>query len=300
MSLTKTDAAELMKKFAGEINHKSLIKASNGVFIAVTADEHFVCVSTECTNFVQSLQSIKEQTIDGMYYKLCEMNSTNAERARRGVRWIQPAAVGSDKAHTIYGLPTADELINLAKQKIKPIIAPVRGQEKQFREFLDQVTWTIIRNSYREDGYSVDAGLLQNEDQIVAALMLGYTQLTLDCAAKVNKDIQDMNDQQVAEKYAALPEDFRDKLEKSYLEQNFKTEETKLKYTIEKLQRIALTYAEVIVYAKYIHARYLQNTPWSVDFVVSVFDSGIKLTPHANYLIMNELDRMGARIREIV
>lgn len=300
MSLTKIEVAELMKEFAGEINYKSLIKAHNGVFIAVTVDDHFVCVSTEHTNFVKSLQAIKEQTIDGVNYKLCELNSINAERARRGVRWITPAAVGTDKAYTIYGLPTAEELINLAKQKIKPVIAPVRGQEKQFREFLDQVTWTIIRNAYREDGYSVDAGLLQNEDEIVAALMLGYTQLTLDCAAKVNKDIQTMDDEQVAEKYAALPEDFRDKLEQSYLEQNFKTEETKIKYTIDKLQRIALTYAEVIVYAKYIHARYLQTTPWPVDFVVSVVDSGIKLTPHAHYLIMNELDRMGARVREIV
>lgn len=298
MSLSKSRAEELIKEFAGEL--KGDIVQADSLFMAINAENKLVCISETTNRLIESLQAEKEQVVNGIQCKLCTLTNMNAELVRRNVKWAAPSASGQSPTQTVSIECSVKELETLVKQGVKPVFSPTAGVEKNYRGFLDQITWLVVQNCYKK-GYSADAGILKTEEEVVGALVLGYSQLTLDCGSKVNEEIAGLSSEEVAQKYAALPEDFRSKLEKSYLDQKFKANDgSKIKFEMPELKRIALTYAEVIVYARYVHNTYLNNTPWPVDFVVALQGSSTELTVPAEFLILNELERLGARTKAIV
>mgnify|MGYP003586188939 CR=1 FL=1 len=293
MSLSKNRAEEIIKSLVAEFNGV-LVSAGEGMFIALDVDQ-LVCISADSNRLISSLQANKEQISDGIICKVCDLNNINAELVRRNIKWTTPSAVGNAKSKIVAVDESAKELESMSKQGIKPVFAPQNPQEKNYRGFLDQLTWKVVQAGYK-NGYAASAGLLQTEEEIVAALVLGYSQLTLDCTTKINIDTVGLSTEQLDEKYAALPEDFRSKLEASYLEKKFKTADgNKIKFELADLKRIALTYAEVIVYARYVYSTYLNNTPWPVDFVIAMNTAKVPLTEQASYLVLNELERLGVR-----
>ena len=298
MSLSKNRAEELIKGFAGEL--KGEIVQVDSLFLAINTDDKLACISETTNRLMESLQAEQEQVVDGVHCKLCVLTNMNAELVRRNVRWAAPSAAGQAPTQTVSTDCDVKQLEALIKQGIKPMFVPNADVEKNYRGFLDKITWWTVQNGYKK-GYSADAGVLKTEEEVVGALVLGYSQLKLDCGSKVNEEIANLSSEEVAQKYAALPEDFRSKLESSYLDQKFKAADgSKIKFEMPELKRIALTYVEVIVYARYVHNTYLNNTPWPVDFVVALQGSKTVLTAPAEFLILNELERLGARTKAIM
>lgn len=300
MSLSKNMAESIVKEFAGQLGGHSLTQVAEQMFIGMTKNDKLVCVSAAGNRLINSLQAEQEQTADGVVCKICALTGMNAELLRRNVKWAAPSAAADKKLQLVSGEISGQQLEQFAQQGIKPIFIMQTMDEKNYRGFLDKLTWLVVQNGYQK-GYGADAGPLNTEEEIVGALVLGYSRITLDASSKVNLEIENLSTAQVEEKYAALPDDFRSKLEASYLEQKFKNADGgKIQFEGSDLKRIALTYVEIIVYAKYVHNTYFKNTPWPIDFVLSLQGAPLKLTTQARYLIVNELERLGARVHELL
>ena len=88
-------------------------------------------------------------------------------------------------------------------------------------EAVDTATWGVLELGYKE-GYGANAAGLKTEEEIVKALLYGYSMIGFDCSDKIDSKIEAMTAEEVAAKYNQLPEEFRDALKGSYLEADFK------------------------------------------------------------------------------
>ena len=166
--------------------------------------------------------------------------------------------------------------------------------KRNFLEAVDAATWGVFETGYKE-GYGANAEGLKSEEDIVKALLYGYSMIGLDCSDKINLQIEKMSDAEVEKRYNDFPQEFRDAMQGSYLEANFQVGSEVIHFEPEQLRRIVLEYGEAIMHAQFIYNSYLKNTPWEIDFELLISKEGKLLSPQEHYLIANELQRNGIK-----
>ena len=310
MTIKKERILEIMKKFTGcEIYPNSFVEVQD-CFLAITNRGDYkklVCVTVQKSPLFSALQAERQQAQAGVDCKVAELNGANAEIVRRLIPWAAPSACGRSSLSLglgdRLGLITPGHLQAISGKGIKPVLAQQSVREctltnRNFRGVLDAATWGVLQAGY-QGGYGADGDHLKTEDEIAGVLMLGYSMITLDCSEKIDNSIEALTDAQVAEKYQALTKDFRENIEKYYLEQEFSLGEFTINYTLEQLQRIVLTYSEAIVFASYIYRTYLKRTPWPIDFELSIDETLTVTSPQAHFLVANELERQEVKLTSL-
>ena len=172
--------------------------------------------------------------------------------------------------------------------------AVIRRFVKWAAPSVDAATWGVFETGYKE-GYGANAEGLKSEEDIVKALLYGYSMIGLDCSDKINLQIEKMSDAEVEKRYNDFPQEFRDAMQGSYLEANFQVGSEVIHFEPEQLRRIVLEYGEAIMHAQFIYNSYLKNTPWEIDFELLISKEGKLLSPQEHYLIANELQRNGIK-----
>lgn len=310
MGLNKERALDMMKKFTGcDIYPQSLTQVGSA-FVALTNRSDYkklVCVSEGVSPLAKELKAERESTQKGITCKVAALTGENAQTIRRHISWCAPSAVGREQMSIglgdRLGLATPAHCAVASKYTVKPVLAQQSVREcnltaRNFRNVLDCATWGVLQAGY-QGGYGADGDQLKNADEIAGVLALGYSMITLDCSEKIDKSIADMSDAQVTEKYQALPETFRTAIETSYLDKEFSVGEFTITYNIEQLRRIVLTYAEALVFATYIYKTYLKNTPWPIDFELSIDETATVTTPQDHFLVANELKRQEVELTSV-
>ena len=79
---------------------------------------------------------------------------------------------------------------------------------------------------------------MKSEEDIVKALLYGYSMIGLDCSDKINLQIEKMSDAEVEKRYNDFPQEFRDAMQGSYLEANFQVGSEVIHFEPEQLRRI--------------------------------------------------------------
>lgn len=187
-----------------------------------------------------------------------------------------------------------------AKKQVKPVLAEYSAADsvllkRNFLEAVDAATWGVFETGYKE-GYGANAEGLKSEEDIVKALLYGYSIDWPGTAAnKINLQIEKMSDAEVEKRYNDFPQEFRDAMQGSYLEANFQVGSEVIHFEPEQLRRIVLEYGEAIMHAQFIYNSYLKNTPWEIDFELLISKEGKLLSPQEHYLIANELQRNGIK-----
>lgn len=298
--MTLEHAKNIMKKFTGsDIYEKSLTAIENG-YIAITNKPGYkklVCITEGSSSLAEALKVARQQNLEKMDCKLAELNSANAEVIRRFISWTAPSACGQSGMSIglgdRLGLATPGHVRVVEGKDIKPVFAQQSVREcvltnRTFRNVLDCATWGVLETGYQK-GYGADGDHLKSEDEIAGVLALGFSMITLDCSEKIDKNINKMSLAEVEAKYNELPEAFRTTIEDNYLNKDFAIGEFKITYTAEQLKRIILTYAQAILFAKYIYHTYLQATPWPIDFELSIDETETITTPQDHFFVVNEL-----------
>ena len=163
---------------------------------------------------------------------------------------------------------------------------------------MDTATWGILENGYKE-GYGANAAGLKAEEDIVKALLYGYSMIGFDCSDKIDLSLEKLSDEEIEKRYNGLNDAFREALAASYLNVEFKVGANTVKFTDKELRRIVLEYGEAIMHVQFIYNSYLKNTPWDIDFELSLSKPGKMLTPQEHYLIANELQRNNIKLASI-
>ncbi|HIU64973.1 MAG TPA: hypothetical protein IAB06_08085 [Candidatus Avacidaminococcus intestinavium] len=253
-------------------------------------------------NFFKTEREFKE---GALFIKVLELNANNAALVRRFVNWAGPVAL-ERKSMTIgfcdwFSNSTKSLLPLLAKQNIRPLLAEVTKKAsvtsgQNFLEIMDAVTWSVLENGY-QDGYGAAALDLNEEEDIVKVLLYGYSMIGFDCSDKINYEIDSMSEEMVAKEYLQLPVEFREAMEESYVDGILKLSNGHiLNYAADNLRRIVLKYGEFIMRVQSLYNSYLLNTPWEINFALSMVAAGKSLTLEEHYLVGHELIRNKVKI----
>ncbi len=235
---------------------------------------------------------------------IMSLNPHNAAFVRRVVKWSNPSACGNKGVSVGFSdwLGISDTgLVNFfAKKQIKPVLVEYTTEDslaikRNFLEAVDTATWSVLAAGYKE-GYGANAAGLKTEDDIVKALLYGYSMIGLDCSEKINLEIEKMSDEAVEKRFAEFPMEFQAAMRASYLNVEFKVGEEIIKFTQSQLERAVLEYGEAIMYAQSIYNAYLKTTPWNIDFELNISKKGKCLTVQEHYLIANEFQRNGINL----
>ena len=190
-----------------------------------------------------------------------------------------------------------------AKRQLKPVLVDFTPEDsaaigRNFLEAVDTATWGVLEKGYKE-GYGANAAGLKSEEEIVKALLYGYSMIGFDCSDKIDLSIEKLSDEAVEKRFEQFNETFRAALHASYLNAEFKVGTSKITFTENQLHRIVLEYGEAIMHVQFIYNSYLKNTPWDIDFELDLSKPGKVLTPQEHYLIGNELQRNGIKLAAI-
>lgn len=242
---------------------------------------------------------VKNITVDVM-----ELNPNNAAVVRRYLKWTGPQAQGGKGISIAFsdwlGCAGAYAAVPFKLRQARPVLVDYAAAnadilKRNFLEAVDTATWGVLELGYKE-GYGANAAGLKTEEEIVKALLYGYSMIGFDCSDKIDSKIEAMTSEEVAEKYNQLPEEFRDALKGSYLEADFKAGGMVVHFEPEVLQRIVLEFGEAIMHIQYIYNTYLKNTPWEIDFELKLAKPDKLMTPQELYFISNELQRNGIKM----
>lgn len=310
MSLKELKAIEVMEQISeGTIIKPSLTQFPGGWLALVNTNQGKRLASVSSKDFAvaskwKSLKTIEEGKNQVF---LMELNSNNAAIIRHIISWARPTACGTEGMSIgITDSATLDipkEIKSFEGKQIKPVIVkyPESPNEKEPRNLLvaiDSATWGILESGYKEN-YGVIASGIKENDDIVKCLLYGYSMIGIDCTDKIDLSIEKLTDDEVEAKYNELEDSFREAMTKSYLENDFFLDNQTLHYTPRILRRAVLKYGEAIMFIQNIYTTYLNNTPWDIDFEVSLANKDEIVSPHEHFLIGFELTRNKIKVSSI-
>ncbi|MCD7974640.1 MAG: tagaturonate epimerase family protein [Phascolarctobacterium sp.] len=306
MTLEQTTARAAMKKAAGDVVDKSLSEIPGGwlALADIPEGKKLVCICDVASPLAQMWKVEKTVDVDGICVDIMPLNSNNAAVVRRFVKWAAPTACGS-KGITVgfsdwLGAAAAFATAPFASRRIKPVLVEYTAKDSEtlqrnFLEVVDTATWGVLEAGYK-GGYGALAAFLHTEEEIVKALLYGYSMIGIDCSEKIDLGIEKISDEEVEKRYNKFNEEFRQAIEVSYLDKEFKVGDSTLSFKPEELRRIVLEYGEAIMHIQFLYNSYLKNTPWEINFELTLLKEDKPLSPQEHYLIANELQRNGVKV----
>lgn len=310
MALKQVLAMTALAEGAGEVINKSVCEVPGGwlALVKTEAGKRLAFAAqgeSPLTAMWRDIESSKD--VKGVHIDVMALNANNAAVVRRFVKWAAPTACGSKGTSIGFSdwLGCADAFVSdlFVKRQLKPVLVDYTPEDsdalqRNFLEAVDTATWGVLEAGYKE-GYGANAAGLKSEEDIVKALLYGYSMIGFDCSEKINLGIEKLSDEAVEKRFEDFNEAFRAALHASYLNAEFKVGSSTVTFTENQLHRIVLEYGEAIMHIQFIYNSYLKNTPWDIDFELALSKPGKVLTPQEHYLIANELQRNNIKLAAI-
>ena len=295
---------EALEKAVGKVINSSAF--GEGFFALVQGSEglELVAAVQGSSPLEQRWQAKKSLEQDGLKIYLLNMNANNWALVRRYIKWTAPSACGAKGISIgIKAVENVDRgaLLGLCQNRmIKPVLAdaaPVALEKakKNFLNLTDEATQAVFTANWR-NGYGANASGLTTEEEIVKALLYGYSMVGFDPSGKIVSRNIKATDSSIEKKFSKFPQEFQDALKASYLGVEFQVGRHKISFSADEMHRIVLEFGEVIMHTQFIYNSYLKSTPWPIDFELDIHRPDRPLTPKEHYLIANELERNGVKI----
>ncbi len=310
MALKQAAAMAAIKEAAGEAINKSMYELAGGWLLLVPTDAgRRLAYAYQGETAVSKMWKgvIKSVSVNSVQVDVMELNANNAAVVRRFLKWTAPKACGTKGASVGFSdwLGAADAFAAglFSKRRLKPVLVDFTPEDsaalqRNFLEAVDTVTWGVLEAGYK-DGYGANAAGLKTEEDIVKALLYGYSMIGYDCSEKIDLTVEKLSDEAVEKRFSEFNDTFRAAVDASYLNAEFKTGTDKIAFAKTQLHRIILEFGEAIMHVQFIYNSYLKNTPWDIDFELLLSKPGRVLTPQEHYLIANELQRNGIKLAAI-
>lgn len=234
---------------------------------------------------------------------LFPLNPNNAALIRRLVSWAAPSSCGVNGISVAFsdwlGVVNS-QLPNLfARKQIKPVLTDFTPEfsaalQRNFLEAMDTATWSVLSSGYK-GGWAANATGLKTEEEIVKALLYGYSGIGVDCSDKIDRSIEGLSTEETEKRFGELDRDFKEAIDKSYLDAEFQVGDVKIKFEEKALHRMVLEFGQAIMFLQNMYKDYLDDTPWDLDFEVDLSHSDKPLTPQEHYFLANELKRAAVK-----
>ena len=298
--MEKAVAVELLKERFGTGLCESAVAGLPHGYIGMIQGEtgrKIICLTDGPCGLADKLVDFTEEQLGRGRLQIAPLSKENAALVRMFLKWTAPAACGV-KGLSVRSvvLPETGDLQAMQGKGVKPVwMRGLTNEAPQNDNLLDTATWLTLETGFHS-GYGLTAGALTEEMAVMDSLLAGFSLVSIDCSAKLDKSVVDMSEEMVLERYRQLPDVFQKALESSYLNQTFAVDGTTIEYTPVLLARTALLYKEALAYVQYLFGAYLTYTPWPIDLEVSFQTSSLALSSAEHFLLGNELKRLKVRL----
>ena len=231
------------------------------------------------------------------------LNPNNAALVRRLVGWAAPSSCGVSGISVAFSdflSVVNSQLPNLFVHKqIKPVLVDFTPEQsnllqRNFLEVMDAATWSVLSSGYK-GGWAANAAGLKTEEEIVKALLYGYSGIGVDCSDKIDRSVEELSVEESEKRFGELDKDFKEAIDKSYLDAEFQVGDVKVRFEEKALHRMVLEFGQAIMFLQNMYKDYLDDTPWDLDFEVDLSRCEKALTPQEHYFLANELKRAAVK-----
>ena len=304
----KRDFAEKLMGAKGTLVSSSFSVIPDG-YLGLTDDNgnrHLAVVCGEKSEWNKAWKGAEFETADEhkkIKIGLFPLNSNNAALVRRLVGWAAPSSCGVNGISVGFsdflGVVNS-RLPNLfAHKQIKPVLVDFTPEQsaalqRNFLEAMDAATWSVLSSGYK-GGWAANAAGLKTEEEIVKALLYGYSGIGVDCSEKVDRSVEELSVEESEKRFGELDKDFKEAIDKSYLDAEFQVGDVKVRFEEKALHRMVLEFGQAIMFLQNMYKDYLDDTPWDLDFEVDLSRCGKALTPQEQYFLANELKRAAVK-----
>ncbi|WP_422443690.1 tagaturonate epimerase family protein [Thermoanaerobacterium sp. DL9XJH110] len=257
-------------------------------------------IEKEASAITRDFEEESTFQINGKKVKLMPLNHRNAVALRKYFPFTAPVNFGK-KGMSVglgdrLGLASPGHLRIIKKTGVRPVLAQQSIREitltgRTFEDVLDAASWAVFQEGYRQ-GFAADGDHLKTEEEVRKALDLGFSMITLDCSEKIDNAVSALTQEEVDEKYNSLPQEYRQQMEKTYLDREFEAGDVRISFNRQTLQRLVLIYGGALSFTKHIFFDVVKPAGREVDFEVSIDETQTPTTPEAHYFVASELYRM--------
>ena len=159
---------------------------------------------------------------------------------------------------------------------------------------MDTATWSVLSSGYK-GGWAANAAGLKTEEEIVKALLYGYSGIGVDCSDKIDRSVEKLSVEESEKRFGELDRDFKEAIDKSYLDAQFQVGDVTITFEEKALHRMVLEFGQAIMFLQNMYKDYLDDTPWDLDFEVDLSRCDKALTPQEHYFLANELKRAAVK-----
>lgn len=234
-----------------------------------------------------------EFEVEGIACVAAPLTHANAEVLRKLFPFTAPVRVlGKDRSVGVgdrLGIAAFGHIRVFQEYDAYPILAQQSIRElnlthRTYEDVLDAASFAVYREGYRK-GFGADGDHLKKPEEVVMALKLGYTMITLDCSEHMHNEFASMPEGELAKRYVSRPE-----LEKKYIGKTFDVGEgVKVSFDEKSFKRMSMVYSEVIDFATSIYETYFADGTYDADFEVSIDETTTPTTPLEHFFVANEL-----------
>ena len=244
---------------------------------------------------------IKEK---GLSARICYLNHHNLNLLRKIFSYLNPSFCGlrtSFGTGDRLGIATPAHLQAFEGKEIFPILAQqsvreMSRTERNWQKVLDDAIWGCFETGY-EGPFGADADHVKKIEDLKEAADRGYTMFTLDPSDFIRNDIESLDKQELEQFYHQIPN--YQKLEKLYLNKNYKFDNQVLIFDENSLKEIMLTYFEALNHVVKCYEFLKGYKKDKFDLEISVDETPTVTSPLAHLFIVLELRRRGVDFQNI-
>ena len=304
----KRDIAEKLMCGKGNLISSSFSVIPDGYLGLVenSSGRHLAVVCGEKSEWNKAWKGAEFETADehkkikiGMF----PLNPNNAALVRRLIGWAAPSSCGVNGISVAFsdwlGVVNSQQPNLFVHKQIKPVLVDYTPEysnllQRNFLEAMDTATWSVLSSGYK-GGWAANAAGLKTEEEIVKALLYGYSGIGVDCSDKIDRAVEELSVEESEKRFGELDKDFKEAIDKSYLDAEFQVGDVKIKFEEKALHRMVLEFGQAIMFLQNMYKDYLDDTPWDLDFEVDLSRCDKALTPQEHYFLANELKRAAVK-----
>ena len=303
------DAEKAIHKFSdcgteGDLVYPASLHIAEGcaVFLArINGEKKLVAVARTESQLFDAIKAEKQLTIDARQIKIAAMSTENAVLLRRCLPFMNPVAFGRDSFSLglgdRLGMASPGHLRCIKGTPVRPVLAQQSIRElnltrRTYGDVLDAASWAVLQEGFHQ-GFGADGDHLKKPEEIKMALDLGFSMITLDCSEKIDGKAATMGKEELAVHYKTLAPEFRQEMERSYLDKSFTVGGYSIHFDLETLQSILLTYGATLAFIGEINETFIKKHSRPIDFELSIDETATPTTPAAHYFMAAEMGKAG-------
>ena len=227
------------------------------------------------------------------------LSAANAAALRKHFPWTRPVSLRKVRTSIgcgdRLGLASAGHIAAIREFQASPVLAQQSKRElnmtgRTFQNVVDDAVFLVFESDFRT-GWGAAGDHLKTIEDIDVALDAGMPMITLDLSDVMNASAGDWDAAQVDAAFAALPAEYRTRIDAEYAGQTFVVGDCAVAFDAVTARRCAVMYHAAIEFAEKVSAHLAKRRGDEFDLEISIDETTSPTLPSHHLFIIRELRR---------